>query len=304
MIKSLFTVSAFLLLRLSLSAQNYIFDSIGYKHMEIGRITAGNDAWLIRVDHGAFKEDFWPVNLTEKYYKEGQEVVFEGALGRIPLHTKLPGTPIRLTMIRNLYRTQPNNNGETITSDDTPVKQNPDTLVTLQKAAGKIILVADTWLIEQTVNNETKRYVPDFLPDDFKIENTPVTFSGIVQDPPPGVRMMGTPLKITELMAVEDMQFDATKIQQPLKEYYPFDSVGYLSPVNGIIKLMGTDPDVYIIEVGGANNNVMRYLPAMLPDGFKKDGLAVNVCGVIGKIPANVRMMGTPLDIKEIKLSE
>ncbi len=273
--------------------------------MEIGRIDLKSDTWIIRVDHGSFHDDFWPVNLPEKFHVKGQEVVFEGALGRIPINVKLAGTPVRLRMIRNLYRIQPGNSGGETNPGEKELTEtkSTDTLVTLQKAAGKIVLISDNWLIEQNVNGEIKRYVPDFLPEDFRVVNTEITFSGIVKKPDPNVRMMGTPIQITELMAVENVSFDASSLQEPVKEFYPFDSVGYLTPVKGIIKKMSADPNVYIIETDNGNNSVSRYLPATLPDAFKKEGLAVIVSGTIGKIPANVRMMGTPLTLDEIKIS-
>ncbi len=274
--------------------------------MEVGKIVLKNDNWIILVDHGSFNDNYWPVNLPEKYMINGQEIVFEGSLGRIPLNVKLPGTPIELSMIRNLYRTKPNNiNGEKqVTETNSNNDPMYDSVGYINNETGKIIKISDTYLIEQTIKGEINRYVPDFLPEDFRIENASITFSGTIGKIPANVRMMGTPLKIKEIMLVENIKYDISEIQDPMKEYFPLDSVAYLPSTKGTIKLIGSEPGVYIIEVDNGRNSITRYLPALLPDEFKTDGLLVIISGNIGKIPANVRMVGTPFEIKEIKLDK
>lgn len=299
------TLLVFFGLIISLQAQTFQFDSIGYQSMEIGKVIIKNDSWILRVDKGSFHNDYWPVNLPEKFWIENQEVVFEGALGRIPTNAKLNGTPIELHMIRILYRTKPNNNNgeKTVTEDNNTQTPVFDSVGYIDKQSGKIILVSGTYVIEQNINGEIKRFVPDFLPEDFKIENTTITFSGNIGKIPANVRMMGTPLKIKELMLIEEVPFDKNALQEPLKEFYPFDSIAYLKPTQGIIKLMSTEPNVFVIEITGENKSISRYLPAILPEDFQQEGMAVTISGTIGKIPANVRMMGTPITLDAIKLT-
>ena len=69
------------------------------------------------------------------------------------------------------------------------------------------------FLIEQEINGETKRYVPDFLPQDFLVANTAITFSATILKSDPNVRMMGTPIKIKDIKSESTEQFDAQKIQ-------------------------------------------------------------------------------------------
>lgn len=304
--KATTTLLVFFGLLITLQAQTFQFDSIGYKSMEIGKVIIKNDAWILRVDKGSYHTDYWPVNLPEKFWIENQEVVFEGALGRIPTNAKLNGTPIELNMIRILYRTKQNNaNGEKIVTEDTNTQNFLfDSVGYINNESGKIILISNTYVIEQNINGEIKRYVPDFLPDDFKIENTTITFSGNIGKIPANVRMMGTPLKIKELMLVEEVPFDKNKIQEPLQEFYPFDSAGYLKPTRGVIKLMSSGPNVFVIEITDQNNAITRYLPAILPIDFQKEGIAVTISGTIGKVPANVRMMGTPITLDAIVLDK
>lgn len=52
-----------------------------------------------------------------------------------------------------------------------------------------------------------------------------------------------------------------------------------------------------------ADNPNGRYISQQLPDEFKKDGLPVVYSGWVGKIPPNVRMLGTPLKLKSIKVA-
>lgn len=52
------------------------------------------------------------------------------------------------------------------------------------------------------------------------------------------------------------------------------------------------------------DNENMRYISQQLPEEFKKDGLKVKFTGWRGKIPPNVRMMGTPLKLKSICISK
>lgn len=47
-----------------------------------------------------------------------------------------------------------------------------------------------------------------------------------------------------------------------------------------------------------ADNPNQRYIADNMPSDFKKDGLHVTFTGDVGKIPPNVRMMGTPLHLK------
>ena len=288
-------------------AQGFVFDSVGVQHMTIGKVILKSDTWVIRVERGGGYDDFWPVNLPDKYAIAGQEVVFEGALGRIPMQARLVGTPVKLSMIRVLYRTTPRDDdksGESIAKEK-PI--NPDSVGYIEKQTGRILMVNDMYLIETTTvdakgNEEVKRYVPDFLPDDFKMAGQQITFSAIILKHDPNVRMMGTPVKIKELMMEENTPFDAKQLQESVAPYYPFDSAGRLVETKAMVKLIA---DVYILEVTIDNqNNITRYIPAILPESFKKEGTIVMISGTIGKIPPNVRMMGTPLTLESIRLVE
>lgn len=297
--KRLYTLCALFLYMSAVSAQGFEFDSIGVQSITIGKITQKADTWVIRVDRAGGYDDYWPVNLPESYAIQGQEVVFEGARGRIPVNARLVGTPVKLHMIRVLYRTQPADaDGETLPKEELPTKTiDPDSTGYIDKQHGKIIQITDVYFIESVINGEVKRYVPDYLPDDFKIAGSDITFSAVTLKYDPQVRMLGAPVRIKELMMEEQVAFDETLLQEQIKDMYPFDSVGYLQPVKGIVKLIA---DVYVIEVM-VDGHMTRYLPAILPKEFQQAEKAVIISGTIGKIPANARLMGTPLTLDEIK---
>lgn len=80
---------------------------------------------------------------------------------------------------------------------------------------------------------------------------------------------------------------------------YPFavDSAGYAKDQMGTIKRMGTN---FIIAPD--ENPNMRYLPKNLDKTFQEDGLRVMFSGVVGNIPPNIRLIGTPFEVRNIIL--
>ena len=47
-----------------------------------------------------------------------------------------------------------------------------------------------------------------------------------------------------------------------------------------------------------------RYAPDSLPEEFRVDGLRVRFSGIVGEIPPNIRMWGTPLQLTHIERLE
>lgn len=280
-------------------AQPVAFDSVGVQSITIGTITQKNDMWLIQVERNGAYEYYRPVNLPVAYAIPGQEVVFEGARGRKELNGHLATVPVKLNMVRVLYRTkQQDTSGETITQEETTEKRMPETdsIGFIKQQHGTVVQIADVFVIEATIAGEMKRYVPEFMPDDFKIDGSQITFSGVLLKYDPQVRMMGAPIRITELMAEEKMAFDSTLLQESVSAFFPFDSAGYVWSLSGVIAVIA---DTYVIVVT-ENGNTTRYVPAILPKQFQQADKAVVFSGVVGKIPANVRLMGTPITLDTI----
>ncbi len=283
----------------AIQAQTFSFDSVGYKYISIGTVTLKGDTWIIREGDGKFTHDYYPINLDETLKKEGQEVAFEGALGKIPANVRMSATPIQLYVCRRLYRTQPNEDGSEMEvnnqKQETTQQEAP---LFLENRKGKIMQIGGTWIIEMEGG---KRFVPDYMPEDFKVEGLEIIFSGNAGTNPPNVKVLGDPLSITAMQAVEEQAINPEDIQEPMRDYYPFEITSVVSRQEGIIKKFSDDPDVYIIE---AENGTRRYLPAVIPAAFKQHNLRVYFSGNAGSVPPNVRMIGTPFELETIELME
>jgi hypothetical protein len=70
--------------------------------------------------------------------------------------------------------------------------------------------------------------------------------------------------------------------------------------VKATVQILANKETVVLVPESNAN---MRYISAQLPDEYKKEGLKVTFNGWLGKIPPNVRMMGTPLKLTKIWVS-
>lgn len=277
-------------------AQTYTFDSVGYKHMSIGAVIMKDDIWVIREGEGKYIHDYYPINLEERLKSDGQEVAFEGALGKIPPNVKMTATPIQLHQCRRLYRTKPNEDGSEMEVVNKEAQQ--EAPIYLEDREGKIMYVGGIWIIEM---DGGKRFVPDYLPEDFKVDGLQIIFSGNAGTNPPNVKALGDPFSITAMQAVEEQTINPEDIQEPMRDFYPFEITSVVYRQEGIIKKFGEDPDVYIIE---AENGTRRYLPAIIPEDFKQHNLKVYFSGNAGNVPPNVRMVGTPFELETIEIAE
>lgn len=71
--------------------------------------------------------------------------------------------------------------------------------------------------------------------------------------------------------------------------------------VKATIQILGDGTTTVLVP---DDNKSGRYLSAQLPEEYKKEGLKVTFSGVVGKIPPNVRMMGTPLKLSCICITK
>jgi hypothetical protein len=292
----IFTLSFTITMLVTLNgvAQNTTFDSIGYVQLQTGKLLQKGDVWVIRVGEGNNARDYAPVNLTGNMQVANQDVVFSGAIGRTAPNVRLAGTPLKIHTIRRLYKTKPGDKTDRMEPKKNAINSQTDSVGSVSGGKGKISKIGDTWVIDQETENI--RYVPDYLPQDFQVQGLQVTFSGTIKKSDPNVRIMGKPFTIKEIIAEEEESFDINNVQEPLRDFYPIDSAGYLQETKAFVKKLSPNDAVFYIEVGGT-----RYLPVVLPAEFAIDNLPVYVSGVIGKIPANVRLAGTPLEIKTIR---
>ncbi|PTX22265.1 hypothetical protein C8N40_10187 [Pontibacter mucosus] len=67
------------------------------------------------------------------------------------------------------------------------------------KINGRVYQIADLWVIDVLLNEKIVRCSPCNLPDELKIENLNIVIDANFYQIPPNVRMVGTPIEITQI---------------------------------------------------------------------------------------------------------
>lgn len=78
-----------------------------------------------------------------------------------------------------------------------------------------------------------------------------------------------------------------------------FEKVGEKKNMHVTVKVLG--PELVVVV---PDDNSTRFSAGTLPKELQQDGLQLTVSGDIGKIPPNVRMIGTPFRITKICLTK
>jgi hypothetical protein len=73
----------------------------------------------------------------------------------------------------------------------------------------------------------------------------------------------------------------------------------FLSNEKGTIQLVSPETEWYVIVPD--YDATMRFLPTVLPDEFRKDGLRVLFSEKVGEVPSDARLVGTPFELTEIR---
>lgn len=92
----------------------------------------------------------------------------------------------------------------------------------------------------------------------------------------------------------------ATLLHAQSTNNFPYEKVGDLSQEKLNVKELGGDS--YVLVVPG--DDTQRYFAVNLPDSYKKDGLNLICSGIVGKPLPNARMIGTPLQLKSVKVGK
>ncbi|MBK6913234.1 MAG: hypothetical protein IPH11_06055 [Ignavibacteriales bacterium] len=71
---------------------------------------------------------------------------------------------------------------------------------------------------------------------------------------------------------------------------------------SGTVKLLIKEPALFVVVPDSLTD--IRFLPDSIPDQFKIDGCRIIFSGIIGEVPANQRLPGTPLRITKINFEE
>lgn len=80
---------------------------------------------------------------------------------------------------------------------------------------------------------------------------------------------------------------------------FPYEKVSELTKEKLQVRKMGDTQFVLTNKT-----DTQRYFAYNLPDDYKTDGLNVICSGIVGKVPPNVRMMGTPLKLSFIAVGK
>lgn len=81
---------------------------------------------------------------------------------------------------------------------------------------------------------------------------------------------------------------------------FPYEKAGDMIDAKLKVKMLSENSYVLI----NTKDESSRYFAVNLPEEYKKDGLNVICTGIIGKVPANFRMVGTPLKLTFIKVGK
>ena len=81
---------------------------------------------------------------------------------------------------------------------------------------------------------------------------------------------------------------------------FPYEKIGDLKEAKLQVKMLAEDSYVLI----DLKDDTKRYYAVNLPDVYKKNELNLICTGIIGKVPPNFRMIGTPLKLTEVKVGK
>ena len=172
---------------------------------EAARVMAKANKFVLVLESNKSKH-YLPDNLGKIYQKDGMRVVVSGDILKAPENARLIGTPLHITSIKVVK------DGEkTVANNKADVMKNNDGIEytsSVTDMKGTVIAKAGKFVIDA---NGTHYAAGETLPANYRRAGTKVIFSGEVGTIPDHIRMIGTPLKITNIKP--DRQNAQTKAQ-------------------------------------------------------------------------------------------
>ncbi len=178
---------------------------------------------------------------------------------------------------------------------------------------GKIIKIADHYMIQPT-DNDNARFYPKNLDDAYKNEGMLINFSAVRLRIPPNVRMMGTPIFLQSISANSPGK---TSPKRPARQVRALPSTPKRSTTSNSTPNSGRAPvkDAKVINQKGKiieaagyyvieTSEGIRYFDSKLADKFKVPGLSVVFTATLGEVLPNVRMVGRPIEIEQIRVNK
>lgn len=176
-----------------------------------------------------------PEDLDESFKKENTTVIVSGEVGDISPSVRALGLPLKITSIveDGKLMLQETTDAESTRKTADTTKRNLEPISSIEFAGSKLtvreavtnqlgVLVegrsADMWLIEQYKNGQVyNRLIPINLDKEFMKNGLQIEFDGHIGNPPPNVRLMGTPIQI-EFMEVYEGEDLIKKVSEDYKK--------------------------------------------------------------------------------------
>jgi hypothetical protein len=180
-------------------------DVVGKLTNEAMRVMAKANKFVLVSDKNKSKH-YLPDNLEKVYQKNGMRIVVSGDILKAPENARLIGTPLHITSVKVVK-----GGDKTAASNKADVVKNADGIEytsSVTDVKGTIMAKAGKFVIDA---NGTHYAAGETLPANYRKAGTKVIFSGEVGTIPDHIRMIGTPLKITNIKP--DRQNTQTKAQ-------------------------------------------------------------------------------------------
>ena len=234
-----------------------------------------------------------PRNMADKFCKEGLKVIVSGNILKAPPGVRMAGTPLQITDIKV------DNNKALQATADAGKSDKPKIVRQINKVEGRIMAKANTFVFIPK-KDENTHYVPQNLDKSFQKENMNVVVSGDVLEAPKGVRLVGTPLRITDIKVIKGTKAEAGATNAGTKAEQLANSKSQTKPkaVKDLKGVVQAKANTFIIAVGNTH-----YAPGKsLPANYKKDGAKIIFSGTLGEIPQGAKVVGTPITITKINV--
>ncbi len=220
--------------------------------------------------------------MKDLYKVEGLKVIVSGNVLESPPNVRMASTPFVVTAIKK--------QGKNVKPDRPVGVDAKPNKKSLRDVKGVVTAKANTFVI--AVGNT--HYLPgESLPKRYRQDGMKVLFSAKMGKTPKG-RPIGMPIEITKVTPDRGGKPAGTTSTKPNTPTKP--NINYNKTVKDVKGKMMKKANKWVISSGNTH-----YLPERaLAKDYQVEGVQVVFSGKVGKIPPNVRMLGTPIKISAI----
>ncbi|MGB1206153.1 MAG: hypothetical protein ACPG5B_10935 [Chitinophagales bacterium] len=244
-------------------------------------VKVGNSFMLVPKDKPNMR--YSASNMPEKFKQTDLKVVVSGNILKPPANVRLSGHPFFITDIKLAKAT--NNKSDIVgNAKGDIVGKLANEAATVMAKANQFVLVLE--------KNKSKHYLPDNLGKKYQNDGMRVVVSGDILKAPENARLIGTPFHISAIKIVKPT---ATNNKSDIVK--GDNGIKYTSSVTDVKGSIMAKAGKFVIDVNGTHYDPSETLPA----NYRKAGTKVIFSGQVGTIPENIRMIGKPLKITNIK---